>query len=235
MRCALHVILASQRIYPCARLADISGNQREIDQPHHALGSLHMFGYTKSMCTIGWALACINTGCRPDVLSGDFAYFGGAFRRPVRDIFGISVKILDTSRDKIRVMQLFRYYDVRDRILQRDIGSRFEREMDGGNFGKPGPARVDHYQLAAPAQNLLPDARANYRMAFQRIGASDQNRRRALDVIETVGRCPGTQYRLHRSRRWRVTYPRTAIYIVGADHHPGKFLGEIAVFIGRAG
>ena len=132
-------------------------------------------------------------------------------------------------------MQLFGDNHLAHGILKRDIGAGSEREVDGGNLGQPGPARIDDNQSAAPAQNLLPDARANDRMAFERIGTSDQNGCRVLDIVETVGRCPGAQYRLHRSRGRRVTNPRTAIDIIGADHHPGKFLGEIAVLIGRSG
>ena len=40
VRRALHVVLAAQRVDAAAGLADVAGEQREVDQAHHAFGAL---------------------------------------------------------------------------------------------------------------------------------------------------------------------------------------------------
>ena len=49
VRGALHVVLSAQRIHAAARFAEVAGEQREIDQAHHAFRALLVLGHAEAV------------------------------------------------------------------------------------------------------------------------------------------------------------------------------------------
>ena len=83
VRRALDVVLAAQRIHAAAGLADVAGEQRQVDQRLDALGALHVLGHAEAVEDEGGARLAVETRGLADVVGVDAADLGGALRRPV--------------------------------------------------------------------------------------------------------------------------------------------------------
>ena len=87
VRGALHVVLTAQRIHAGAGLAEVSGEQCEIDQRHHALGALDVLGHAEAVKRHRRGAGRVDPRRFADVLRVHAADFRRAFRRPLADEF----------------------------------------------------------------------------------------------------------------------------------------------------
>ena len=84
VRGALHVVLAAQRIHAGAGFAEVAGEQREIDQRHHAFGALHVFGHAETVESHRRAARRIEPRGGADVVRIHAADCGRPFRASTR-------------------------------------------------------------------------------------------------------------------------------------------------------
>src|SRR5512140_3082575 len=83
MRRALHVVLTAQRIDASAGLADVTAEQCQIDQRHHAICALGVFGHAEAVKTDRRLVSGVEPRRFADQLRIDTAERRRALRRPI--------------------------------------------------------------------------------------------------------------------------------------------------------
>jgi hypothetical protein len=85
--------------------------------------------------------------------------------------------------------------------------------------------------LGTAAKYRLPNARADYRVIFGRVGTADENAFRKLSVVEGIYCAP--RCRASFSSPPLTAYSSAAIDVASADNYPGEFLRHVILFVRR--
>ena len=118
-------------------------------------------------------------------------------------------------------------------VKQRDVGPRLDREVQVGEIGGRGAARIDHDDLqrrVALLRRLDPAEQDRVRPGGVRSG--DEDEVGMVDVLVARGRRVGAEGRLVTRDRARHAQPRVGVDVVGADE-PLRQLVEDVVFLGQ--
>ena len=92
-----------------------------------------------------------------------------------------------------------------------------------------------HHDQACPSPRHGPlHPIADHGMILGGVGAGNQNEVGFLDTVDGVGHCPAPNAAARPATVELVSETGAMIHIVGA-HPPGKFLGHIVFFVGKAG
>ena len=233
VRRTLHVVLATQRIDAGAGLADVAGDEREIDERHDALGALDVLGHPEAVD----AERRLRRGVEPR----GFANFRGGHAADVLDL------LRQELADEIAILRVFGearadelFVDetlVEDGgahgVEEDDVGARVELEVQRGVVAELDVARVDDDEVGAVSRGLL-DARAGDGMALGRIGAADEDRPGDFDFVERVGGGAGAERHFHGGGGGRVANARAAIDVVRPEGDAGEFLRDVVLLVGAA-
>ena len=254
----LHVVLASQRMQPRARLANVASHQAQRNQTPRVVSSRRVLGDAHSPehehCWEGGGAraegrgilavfsldpqpsslnpAATDRACdRGDVFRGDSADQRGSFRRIFREeqLFEF-LKVLGVLGDVGLVDEAFRNQNVHHAVVKRDVGSRFDLREVRREVGQVVSSDVDDNQLRAGFRGRL-DKRCRDGVIRRRVAAGDQTHVGSRDVRKDVCDRSGTD-RLHQSRnRRRVAQPSAVVDIVRAEAAADEFLKEVRFLV----
>ncbi len=238
---ALHVVLAAQRIHADAAPADIAGRHGEIGHRHHRRGALAVLGHAEAVIDRGIAAGRVKPRRGADrlrrhagIVRGRF----GAVLRPADERFPIGESIgLATLAHEALVGTAFGDDDMRQRVEDRDIGARPQRQMiigfDMCRAHEIGAARIDDDQLRPAAQPLL-HARGEHRMRVGRIGADHDDDVGLIDRIEILRARRGAEGLAEAVAGRRMADARAGVGVVVAEHRAGQLLHQIGFLVGAA-
>ena len=224
---AHRVGLAGERQRRGARLADLARGQVQIDQR----GIL-----VDTAARLVQALA-IQRQRRPggeparrlhDVGRRHAADRRHFFRRVVAHLVAQRLPALGVRGNGVAVDQRLPQHHVEHGVIQRDVGTGQDREMQVGLSRGVGAARIDHDQLQVRvglARRL--DAAEQDRVRIGRVRSGDENRPGVIDVVVAAWRRIGTQRDLVARHRGRHAQARIGVDVVGADQPLGKLVEDV--------
>ena len=137
-------------------------------------------------------------------------------------------------RDEACVEEAFAPQHVQHRVQQRDVGAGSQRQVEIGDVGGLGPARVaDHDRHIVGRLELpLPDPLEGDRVAVGGVGADQQEAVGEIDVGVRHGRAVGSQRPLVSGCRRGHAEPGVRVEVIGADEPPRE-LGAEVVLLGE--
>ena len=197
---ALNIVLPAKRINSGTGLSDISSQQCEIDDRHHALGSLQMLGHPKSVHRHRRSFGRIDPRGLSDQFGIDAASLGDSLWRIFGDKFFVLLVFIDSTRNKILVHQSLVNYRVCQCVENQNVSSGPQLQMNVGNLGKFGQSRIDDYQLRSVLHHGLFYSRSWDRMIFARVRSAEDDRSGSLNVVERICHRSGADHHLHRRR-----------------------------------
>ena len=234
----LDVVLAPGGIDAGARLADLPGDETEIDQavdqvgPRDLLTAAHAGG-DESLSRSG---KCARGS--EQLPLGDprdrFHRCRGIVGRHRRQRLQGRPPPFDATVDEVGIHPSFSNHQVNQPVEHGDVGPQTGLQPDVGILGKRGPAGIDDDQSTTLDQGLL-DEGARHRMGLHHVVARHQNTIGRGVVFDAVGPGPRSQGVKHGRYRRGVAETGAIVDVVGAENGADKFLEEIVVLVGGLG
>ena len=124
----------------------------------------------------------------------------------------------------------FPEHHVQHAVQQRDVGAGLDREVQVGDGGGLGAARIDDDDLQRRVARLrVLDAAKQDRVRERGVRAGDEERRRVGDVVVAARRRVGAERRLVAGDRARHAKARVGVDVVGADQALGELVEDVVV------
>ncbi len=140
------------------------------------------------------------------------------------------VEAAGVGGDVVGVGPAFPQHDVQQAVEQHHVGARLQRQIQVGQFGGVGAARVGHDQLHAGV--LLArffDAAKQHRVGKGRVAADDEQALRVVHVVVAGRWRVGPQREFVARHRAAHAQARVGVHVVGADQPFGQLVENIVV------
>ena len=126
IRCALHIVLASQRMQTCTDAANLPSHERQSNQAARVVRAVHMLAHAHAPQND----RCFGRGIQPRHVANGVA-INPANRRHLLGAVVSNIRlqrsvVFSAVRDKVGIDQVLRHDDVHHRVQQGHIGIRFE-------------------------------------------------------------------------------------------------------------
>ena len=187
--------MAGNRQAGAARLADISSHQIQVIDPHHAIGTVGALvdaHRPDAHRPVGFG---IQPRYRADGIFVYTAQFGGSGRVIVLDFFCQLVKTIGVGIDIVAVFQSFFENDMDQSILQYDIRTRRDGQMDVGILCKDGHTRVNDDQRKTALFLRFFHSPIDNGMLLRQVGAPGNQAIGMVEILIAAGRAVGSRSR----------------------------------------
>ena len=132
--------------------------------------------------------------------------------------------------DEVRIDPALPDRRVQHAVEQRDVAARLDREVQVGELGRLGAARVHHDDLhLRPRRAGGLDAAEQDGMRPRGVGAGDEQTVGPLQILVAGGRRVGAQRLLVADHRRAHAQPRVAVDVVGADQAARQLVERVVV------
>jgi hypothetical protein len=180
---------------PCSFLADLAGEQMQVDQPlHHGRSFTALVHPHRPKAE--HLLAPVEQSCHfPQAFFGDVAEQGHPPWGPAGGDVKKGVVILGVVVDEGRILAVFSQHQVGNAVQQGQVAARCNRQVDIGGLGGVGAAWIHHHDLDAAGVFAfsLQQPLEQHRMAFGRVGADQKRHRAVVEVLIAAGGTIGAQ------------------------------------------
>ena len=124
----------------------------------------------------------------------------------------------------------FPQHHVQHAVEERDVAAGLDRQVQVGDGGGLGAARIDDddLQRRVGAARVL-DAAKQDRVRERGVRAGDEERRRVREVVVAARRRVGAERRLVAGDRARHAQARVGVDVVGADQALGELVEDVVV------
>lgn len=165
-----------------------------------------------------------------DVPGANAAYFGHCFRGVALDDLGQWREAVGVARDVVRIDKAFGNEYMQHAVEQRDVGTRFDGQVQVGDLGRLRPAGVgdDDFQVGIGCPGIFDHAEYN-RVGNRRICPGDENHLGLPYILVTARRRIGAQGLLVTRHRRGHAQAGIGIDVVGADQSLGQFVEDVIV------
>lgn len=231
---ALYIVLTAQGIDARAGLADVTGNHGEPGDDLNGGRALSLLGDPEAMEFHGGGGHGIGMGGLFDqalIDAGDARHFVHI------DPQDLSLECLPSFHpgiDEALVDPSLAHDVVQHHVQERHIGTGAQLQVVPGVSGEFDPSGVDDDTGDALHEFLL-DPGPGDGVGIGGIGADDQDAVGGIQIGDGIGGGTGAEGALQAQGGGRMTHPRAAIDVVGADDGAHEFLHEVVFFIGGAG
>ena len=157
-----------------------------------------------------------------------------ARRRIVGDDGAQGVPAARVLVDEALVEQVLPPQHVQHPVHERDVGARAQRQVEIGQVGGLGPARIGHDDHDVVGRLLLaaPDALEGDRVAVGGVGSDQQKAVGSLEIRPGAGWAVGAQRARVADGRRGHAQARVGVEVVGAQEALGELAGQV-VLLGR--
>ena len=222
--------LPGQREGTGPRLADLPGCQVQMDDAGIVVGAVRRLVEALAIQRQRSASAAEPARGLDDIRCLDATDIGNDCRRVLCGDPGQRRETAGMRFDIWRIDQAFGDQHVEHAVEQRDVGPRYDRQMEIGDFGALRAARVgnDDFQVRIGRPCIL-DVAEDDRMRHRRVGAGNEDDLGLPDVLVAAWRRIGTQRLLVAGDGGGHAEPRIGIDVVGADQPLGQLVEDIVV------
>ena len=230
VRCALHVVLSTQRMQAGARAANLPGGHRQRDQAARVVGAVHMLADAHAPENHRRFRRRIGTRHGADRCRINAANFRHPLGRRLGHRRFQRIKAVNPRGDEVRIGQAFEQDDVQHAVEQRHVGIRPELQMPLGEACQRCLARIGEQQLGAALDRVLDPARGD-RVIGTRVGTNQKDQFRMRHILHRIADRAGANALQQRRDRARVAKPRAMIDVVAAKALANQLLEEIGLFV----
>ncbi len=237
--CALHVVLAPERIDSGMGPAHVSGGQDQVGKGHDTGGAALVLGHSQAVYDHRLPGRGVHPGRLPDKIGGNACNAGDALGRIVLYVLLQGLEVLHSRLDELLVLEPFLKDGVEQRVHEGNVGSRLEPEpypilLLLGHSRHIGTARIYDDELGAVGYGLF-HLEPDYRMGLGGIGTAHHQDVGTYDLLERRRGSPASQCGQQTADRGSVSDPCAVIDVVGADNRACQFLCQIVLFIRTPG
>lgn len=231
---ALYIVLTAQGIDARAGLADVTGNHGEPGDDLNGGRTLSLLGDPEAMEFHGGRGGGVGMGGLLDqslIDAGDARHF---VHIDPQDLSLECLPPFHPGIDEALVHPSLAHDVVQHHVQERHIGAGAQLQVVPGVSGEFDLSGVDDDTGDALHEFLL-DPGPGDGVGIGGIGADDQDAVGGIQIGDGIGGGTGAEGALQAQGGGRMTHPRAAIDVVGADDRAHEFLHEVVFFIGGAG
>ena len=223
--------LARERERPGTRLSNLPGSEVKINQGCVFGCPAARLVQTLAVQTQGCSRGGKHFRCRKQVC---FFYAAGLtydVGRVVANRGFQLIKATGVRRNPGVVSPAFPQHDMQHAVKQAYISAGLNRQIQIGNFGRVGAARVakDDFHLRVGRFGVFNTPEKD-RVCIRRVAADDENALGVIHVVVAVGRCISPQCLLVASHGTAHAQARVGVYVVGAYQALGQLVEDVIVF-----
>ena len=229
---ALDVVLSAERIYAAAVTADVSRQEREINQGPNVVDGVVMLGDAKGPAELGTRGFCIRVGSFANPFGGDAGIFFRAFERVRFDRCFVLLEMACRVFDELFIGEAGGDDFARHGVGEGNIGTNIEAEPDVSPLRRGSSARINDEKLGA-ATNALQQMMEKDRMRLASVRTPEQDYVRVFDFA--VGTCAASRSENRRQTgdAGGVSSTVATVYVIGTDDGADEFLCRVVQLVGR--
>ena len=227
---AHRIALAGDRQTGAAGLADVAGDQVQVVDAHHAIGTVGALVDAHGPDAHGVVRFRVQARHVANRVLVDAADARGSSGIVIPDAGFQRFDALGVRVDVLAVFQAFFQDHVHQRVLQHHVGARRDRQMNIGELREHGDAGVHHNQREFAFFQRFFQTPINHRMLFRQVGTPGDHAFGVLEIVVATGRAVRPERARITAHRRRHAQRGIAVVIVGADAAAHQLAQRVKLF-----